>query len=298
MNISPQPLILKSRQAPAEAAGAAPVSASTTAPPLSLVAGPPASGNLSLRVDAVDLVYPTRQGPLKALDGLSFDVPDGKFVSVLGPSGCGKSSLLKLVMGLLPVTGGSISLAGSVIAGPRSEVGIVFQQPTLLPWKTVLENVLVPIRAMKLDVRRGRERAMELLAMMKLEAFANNYPSELSGGMQQRVGIARGLIHDPKLLLMDEPFAALDSLTRDRMIDELQRIWMRTGKSVLFITHSIPEAISLSDRILVLSPRPARVLRSLDVDLPRPRTAATMSDPRFVALAAELRAMFDEMEPS
>jgi len=174
-------------------------------------------------------------------------------------------------------------------------VGIGFQQPTLLPWKTVIENVLVPIRAMGMDVGVKRGVALELLDMMKLGKFARHYPSELSGGMQQRVGIARCLIHDPTLLLMDEPFAALDALTRESMMDELQRIWMTTGKSVLFITHSIPEAVYLSDRIIVLSPRPGRVLHTLKVDLPRPRTLDTMSDPRFATLSKQLRQIFQEM---
>lgn len=255
-----------------------------------------ASAPSSLDVRDVELRYTTRSGSILALQDLNFSVEAGSFVSVLGPSGCGKSSLLKLAMGLLPVTKGSIHLAGRVIDAPRREVGIVFQQPTLLPWKTVLENVLVPIRAMKLDVAAGREKAMGLLKMMGLDGFANNYPSELSGGMQQRVGIARGLIHDPALILMDEPFAALDSLTRDRMMDELQRIWMATAKSVLFITHSIPEAVYLSDRVIVLSPRPAKVLHTYEIDLPRPRTVETLSDPRFVQITRELRQIFDSME--
>ena len=250
----------------------------------------------SLDVRNVELRYATRTGSILALQDLNFSVPAGSFVSVLGPSGCGKSSLLKLAMGLLPVSRGSIHLAGTVIDAPGGEVGIVFQQPTLLPWKTVLENVLVPIRAMKMDVQVGREKAMQLLKMMRLDGFANNYPSELSGGMQQRVGIARGLIHDPALILMDEPFAALDSLTRDRMMDELQSIWMATGKSVLFITHSIPEAVYLSDRVIVLSPRAAKVLHTYDIDLPRPRTVETLSDPRFVEITKELRRVFDNME--
>ncbi|GGC53420.1 ABC transporter ATP-binding protein [Chelatococcus reniformis] len=252
-----------------------------------------------LEVADVSLTYESRRGRVPALDRLSFDVAQGAFVSVLGPSGCGKSTLLKLASGLLRPMAGRIRLAGEPVTAPRRDVGIVFQQPTLLPWKTVLENVLVPIRAMGRDASAGRERALELLRLVKLEPFAANYPHELSGGMQQRVGIARGLIHDPALLLMDEPFAALDAMTRETMMDELQRIWMSTGKSVLFITHSIPEAVYLSDRILVLSPRPGRLLHSVDVDLPRPRTIETMADPRFVALASRLRQAFVAMaEPA
>ena len=252
--------------------------------PVSLVAKslsdnvPVSAAASPLNIDAVDLTYATSRGPLEALKALSFDVAAGEFVSILGPSGCGKSTLLKLVTGLINPTAGTIRLAGDPVRGPRREVGIVFQQPTLLPWKTVIENVLVPIRAMGMDVGAKRGVALELLDMMKL-----------------RVGIARCLIHDPTLLLMDEPFAALDALTRESMLDELQRIWMTTGKSVLFITHSIPEAVYLSDRIIVLSPRPGRVLHTLNVDLPRPRTLDTMSDPRFATLSRQLRQIFQEM---
>jgi NitT/TauT family transport system ATP-binding protein len=264
-------------------------------------AGPspaPAAGRAAstLAFAGVGLTYPSSRGPVEALRGLDIELPPGAFVSVLGPSGCGKSTLLKLACGLLQPTAGTIRLDGVPVTGPRREVGIVFQQPTLLPWKTVLDNVMVPVRAMGLDERAHRDRASELLRMVRLEGFARHYPRELSGGMQQRVGIARGLIHDPSLLLMDEPFAALDAMTRERMMAELQRIWLGTGKSVLFITHSIPEAVFLSDRIVVMSPRPGRVLKVIDVDLPRPRDIATMAAPRFVELANLLRREFDAME--
>jgi NitT/TauT family transport system ATP-binding protein len=215
---------------------------------------------------------------------------------VLGPSGCGKSTLLKLASGLLKPTSGRMELSGRTVDGPRREVGIVFQQATLLPWKTVLDNVLVPVRAMGGDVAAARERASRLLRTVRLEAFASHYPHELSGGMQQRVGIVRALVHDPALLLMDEPFAALDAMTREAMMLELQRIWAGTGKSVLFITHSIPEAVFLSDRVVVLSPRPGRVVRMLEIDLPRPRTMETMGAARFSDLCNELRREFARME--
>ncbi len=250
----------------------------------------------SLSVRALDLAYASSRGTVQALQQLSFDVPAGAFVSVLGPSGCGKSTLLKLASGLLRPSGGQIELSGRAITGPRREVGIVFQQPTLLPWKNVLENVLVPVRAMRGDLPAARERALKLLRMVKLEPFARHYPHELSGGMQQRVGIVRALVHDPALLLMDEPFAALDAMTRENMMVELQRIWSTTGKSVLFITHSIPEAVFLSDRVVVLSPRPGRVLQTLDIDLPRPRSLDTMGSPQFAALAGALRSVFTGME--
>lgn len=247
-----------------------------------------------LRVDGVSLVYSTSRGPLTALQDLTLGIDRGEFVSVLGPSGCGKSTLLKLVSGLIQPTSGIVSLSGEAVTKPRSDVGIVFQQPTLLPWKTVFENVMAPIRAMRCDASKYTGPAEALIRLVGLEKFRNHYPRELSGGMQQRVSVARGLVHDPALLLMDEPFAALDAMTREHMMVELQRIWSRTGKSVLFITHSIPEAVFLSDRIVVMSGRPGSVSTEVHVDLPRPRSMETMGDPEFVRLSNELRAMFRE----
>jgi NitT/TauT family transport system ATP-binding protein len=249
-----------------------------------------------LRFKDLDLVYSTSRGPVQALQKLSFDIAPGSFVSVLGPSGCGKSTLLKLAGGLLAPSAGTVELSGAPVRKPSRKVGIVFQQPTLLPWKNVMENVLVSIRAQRLDVEKYRQRATDLLRTMKLGNFMSHYPHELSGGMQQRVGIARGLVHDPEIILMDEPFAALDAMTRELMMEELQRIWIADRKSVLFITHSIPEAVFLSDRIVVLAPRPGRVMRILEVDLPRPRTFSSLTDPQFVSLSNELRAIFSDMD--
>ena len=250
---------------------------------------PEGSAHSALSIRKLDLTYASSRGPVQALLQLDFDVEPGAFVSVLGPSGCGKSTLLRLACGLLRPSGGSIALAGRPIEGPRPEVGIVFQQPTLLPWKNVLDNVLVPVRARGADIGVARLRALELLRMVKLEAFASHYPHELSGGMQQRVGIARALVHDPALLLMDEPFAALDAMTRENMMVELQRIWRGTGKSVLFITHSIPEAVFLSDRVVVMSAHPGRIARTVTIDLPRPRTADQRETLPFLALVREAR---------
>jgi NitT/TauT family transport system ATP-binding protein len=247
---------------------------------------------MHLSVEGVSLVYPTSRGPLTALQQLSFGVAPGEFVSVLGPSGCGKSTLLKLVTGLLRPAEGRLALAGRTIDGPRADVGIVFQQPTLLPWKRVIDNVLVPIRARGGSVAEHHDKAMGLLELVGLAAFARHYPQELSGGMQQRVGIARALLAEPNLLLMDEPFAALDAMTRESMMDELLHIWQRSGKTVLFITHSIPEAVYLSDRVLVMSPRPGRIVDSVRIDLPRPRSVETMAAARFGELCNELRARF------
>ena len=206
-----------------------------------------------LSLENLSVVYDTSRGPLQALGPLSFDVADGEFVAILGPSGCGKSTLLKILSGLLQPTTGRARLGGQTIDRPRKDVGIVFQQPTLLPWKTVRENVLVPIRVLGLYAPETRRKADALIDMVGLSVFAEHYPHELSGGMQQRVAIARGLVHEPALLLMDEPFAALDALTREQMTVELQAIWERTKNSVVFITHSIQEAAFMADRILVLT---------------------------------------------
>ena len=248
-----------------------------------------------LKAEGLAVTYASARGPVKALEGLDATLRTGEFLSVLGPSGCGKSTLLKIVAGLLKPSGGRVMLAGRAIDGPRPDVGIVFQQPTLLPWQSALDNVLLPVRTLGMDMQAGREKAKALLKLVGLEKFSGHYPGELSGGMQQRVGIARGLIHDPALLLMDEPFAALDAMTREHMMMELQRIWMAASKSVVFITHSIPEAVFLSDRIAVLSARPGRTIREVEVDLPRPRTLDTMASPRFAELTNELRALFSEL---
>ncbi len=258
----------------------------------SLRPSPSAAGEVLLEAEGLCVTYASTRGPVKALESLSTTLRKGEFLSVLGPSGCGKSTLLKVFAGLLRPSVGKATLAGREISGPRPDVGIVFQQPTLLPWQTVLDNVLLPVRTLRLDGRAGRDKALRLLELVGLADFAGHYPHELSGGMQQRVGIARGLVHDPNLLLMDEPFAALDAMTREYMMEELQRIWMAAGKSVVFITHSIPEALFLSDRIVVLSARPGRVIRQVEVDLPRPRTLDGMATPKFAALANELRALY------
>lgn len=257
-------------------------------------ASPQAAEPLLVAED-LSVVFQGSQGKITAIESLSMRVQPGEFVSVVGPSGCGKSTLIRVFSGLLAPTQGQATLKGERIIKPRGDVGIVFQQANLLPWKTVLDNVLVPSRALGRDIDAAREHAHELLRLVGLEKFQHHYPSELSGGMQQRVGIARGLAHDPDLLLMDEPFSALDTMTRDHMSVELQRIWMATNKTALFITHSIPEAVFLSDRIVVMSARPGRIVKDVHIDLPRPRTLETLSDPKFSAYTAELRALFEEL---
>jgi NitT/TauT family transport system ATP-binding protein len=249
-----------------------------------------------LKADRLNVTYASSRGPVKAVEDFTLDVRPGEFVSILGPSGCGKSTVLSVAAGLLGASSGCIEVAGIPVSSPRREVGVVFQQANLLPWKNVLDNVLLPVVAMRLPLADYRRRAEELLDFVGLTRFRQHYPHELSGGMQQRVGIARALIHDPKLLLMDEPFAALDAMTRERMAVELQRIWSGTDKTVLFITHSIPEAVLLSDRVVVMSPSPGRIIEEFVCDLPRPRNANTMAMPRFGEYCNYLRKLFDNFE--
>jgi NitT/TauT family transport system ATP-binding protein len=234
-------------------------------------------------------VYNSGRDEVVALDKFSFDVADGEFVTVVGRSGCGKTTLLKLTCGLLPPTSGSVQVAGAPVRGPLTNVGIVFQAPVLLPWRKTLDNVLLQIEARKLDVDEYRKRALELLELTGLKGFEDRYPSELSGGMQQRVSISRALVHNPPLLLMDEPFGALDAITRDEMNLELLRIWSESKKTVLFITHSIPEAVFLGDRVIVMTPRPGKVAEILNIDLPRPRATALRDDAKFIGYVKRIR---------
>jgi NitT/TauT family transport system ATP-binding protein len=225
-----------------------------------------------------------------ALDRLTFDIARHEFVAVLGPSGCGKSTLLRLAAGLVETTSGRVEIYGMPVTEPRDEVGIVFQRPVLLPWFDVLGNVTFPLRHKYGRVTAAERReALELLRLVDLHEFAAKPVDALSGGMQQRVAIARALLLDPEILLMDEPFSALDALTRDEMSFELMRIWSERPKTVLFITHSISEAVLLSDRIVVMTQRPGSVREILDVGLPRPRSLATLSDPAFHDLANHIR---------
>ncbi|MFO1415301.1 MAG: ABC transporter ATP-binding protein [Burkholderiales bacterium] len=264
-------------------------------PPSPGAAGAAAPVLLSVR----DLVkrYVTKAGDeVLALTDIAVDLADGEFVSVLGPSGCGKTTLLKILAGIVPYTSGAVLFRGEPITGPQAGMGVVFQAPVLLPWLTVLQNVLLPVKVLGLDVGQHTEAAHALLNLVGLDGFSNKYPNELSGGMQQRVAIVRGLIHDPRLLLMDEPFGALDALTRERMNVELQRIWLARRKTVFFITHSVGEAVFLSDRVLVMSARPGRIVEDLAVPFPRPRDLDLMSTSEFGALTRHLRHMLGSQE--
>lgn len=248
-----------------------------------------------LDISGLNVVYPSRRGNVQAIFDLNLQISPGEFVCALGPSGCGKTTLLGVIAGMIRATTGKVLLEGTTINGPRPDIGFVFQQPTLLPWYSVLDNVLLPIRNLKRPVAEYRAKAEAMVEMVGLARFMHHYPHELSGGMQQRVGLARALIHDPKLLLMDEPFAALDAMTREKMSLELQRIWSETRTTVLFITHSIPEAVFLSDRIIVMSPSPGRIFEDGGNDLLRPRTLQTMADPKFNEYSSRLRSLFQDM---
>lgn len=256
---------------------------------MNAAAQPATRPNISF--DRVSQVFTSSDGSeVVALDNASFDIGRHEFIAVLGPSGCGKSTLLRILAGLVRPTHGQVSIYGSTVDGPRDEIGIVFQRPTLLPWLNIRDNLTFPMRhkygrVTAQEITRGEE----LLELVGLKDFGNKRPDELSGGMQQRAAIARALLHDPEILLMDEPFSALDALTRDELSLELLNIWTRRPKTVLFITHSIPEALLLADRILVMSARPGRVQEIIDVDLPRPRSMETLTEPRFNELANHIR---------
>lgn len=245
-------------------------------------------------LDKVGMIYEAASGPVEALAGISLSVDAGEFVSLVGPSGCGKSTLLRIVAGLRPATAGTISVAGREVTQPIADIGMVFQAPILLKWRTILENVLLPAELAGKDAGALRGRALELLEMAELNGFADKLPRELSGGMQQRASLCRALLLDPPLLLMDEPFGALDAMTRDDMALELLRIWgerdlaREARKTVLFVTHSIPEAVFLSDRVVVMSPRPGRIAADLKIDLPRPRTVELRASEAFGRLNLEI----------
>ena len=224
-----------------------------------------------------------------AVRDVSLAVERDEFVALVGPSGCGKSTLLRLIAGLLRPTAGEVRIDGAPVGEPRRDTGIVFQNPTLLPWASVTDNVLFPLKLMRQVRGDSIATVHELLKLVGLAGFEHRYPRELSGGMQQRAAICRALIHDPDILLMDEPFGALDALTREEMSLELLRIWTLKPKTILFVTHSIPEAVLLADRVLVMSPRPGRVVEEIDVPLPRPRTFALEGRAEFQECAQQIR---------
>jgi NitT/TauT family transport system ATP-binding protein len=242
----------------------------------------------------LEKTYTTRGRALvKALAGISLEIHPGEFVTVVGQSGCGKTTLLKILAGLLPRTTGTVTLRGQPVDGPRRDIGIVFQDPVLLPWRTVFDNVMLPVQVLGLERIAYRRRALDLLALVGLAGFEDKYPHELSGGMRQRVAIARALVYDPSLLLMDEPFGALDAMTREYMNLELLRIWREAGKTIVFVTHSIPEAVFLADRVVVMSARPGRLVEIVPVQLGRPRDLDLMASDEFGVYTRKIRHLFD-----
>jgi NitT/TauT family transport system ATP-binding protein len=243
-----------------------------------------------ITLDRVTRIFNSRDGDqITALEDVSLSIRANEFVTLVGPSGCGKSTLLRIVAGLILPTAGIASIGGVAITEPRSETGIVFQAPTLLPWASVMDNVLFPLRMMHRMDSGSTDKAAALLKLVGLAGFEGKSPRELSGGMQQRVAICRALVHEPDILLMDEPFGALDALTREEMTMELLRIWGERPKTVLFVTHSITEAVVLADRVVVMSPRPGRIAEIIDVKTPRPRSFDNEASPEFHAATHRIR---------
>jgi len=263
-------------------------------PNLKIVASAGKTRRPVIEMRGVSKTYRTQDGDVPSLRPIDFTVGEGEFVVIVGPSGCGKTTLLKMLAGLLPPSEGEIRVEGKAITKPHSGVGIVFQTAMLLPWRNVFSNVMMPVEVKNLPRAEYEARAMALLKMTGLIGFEKKYPWQLSGGMQQRVSICRALVHDPKIVLMDEPFGALDAMTRERMNVELQRIQRETGKTVLLITHSIPEAVFLADRVMVMSVRPGNIAAVYDVPLPRPRTLDVMANPLFVEMAQTIRSHFSD----
>jgi NitT/TauT family transport system ATP-binding protein len=247
----------------------------------------------------VGKVFGTGAGAVTALDGIDLTIRQGEFVSLIGPSGCGKSTLLRLIGDLTAPTAGTVRVNDKPAARARldRDYGMVFQAPVLMDWRTIARNIELPLEIMGFSADERRKRATDLLRLVELEAFAERHPWELSGGMQQRVAIARALSFDPKLLLMDEPFGALDEMTRERMNAELMNIWRRTGTTIVFVTHSIPEAVFLSTRVVVMSARPGRIAQVVDIDLPAERTVETRESERYFELVTRVREALRQHEP-
>jgi NitT/TauT family transport system ATP-binding protein len=244
-----------------------------------------------IRLRNLGKTYQTKSGRVEAVGEVDLDIRKSEFVAVVGPSGCGKTTILKMLAGLVPYTAGSITIDGRVVDRPQTDVGIVFQEAILLDWRDVLSNVMLQIDIRRMDRTAGEAAARALLKATGLDGFEHKKPYELSGGMRQRVSVCRALVHDPPLLLMDEPFGALDALTREQISMDIQRLWMEKRKTALLITHSIPEAVLLADRVVVMSPRPGRIEEIIDIDLPRPRRLDRLP-PAFNDYAGRIRDIF------
>jgi NitT/TauT family transport system ATP-binding protein len=259
--------------------------------PATTAVEPPAFGPSVVKIDQASVVYPAADAPVRALHEVSLDIRQGEFISLIGPSGCGKTTLLRVIADLEPITSGSVLVNGRTPHDARlaRAYGYVFQAAALLPWRTVLSNVMLPLQIQGRPTEEAREIARTQLGRVGLTQFEQKYPWQLSGGMQQRVSIARALGFEPKLLMMDEPFGALDEITRDDLNAQLQQLWRREQRTVIFVTHSIAEAVYLSTRIVVMSPRPGRIVKVIDSPLPADRTLALRDTPEFTALAHEVR---------
>jgi NitT/TauT family transport system ATP-binding protein len=258
-----------------------------------LIQGAPA-GAPWISIEGLNKVYFSKKSePTHALSDINFTIKQGEFISIVGPSGCGKTTLLNILAGLLPKTSGSAKIAGQEVLKPLKKVGVVFQAPTLLPWRTIRENIMIPVEVQKMDKKSHLQQADELIKLVGLNGFENKYPNELSGGMQQRAGICRALVHSPAVLLMDEPFGALDAMTREYMNLELIRIWQESNQTIIFVTHSISEAVFLSDRVIVLSSRPGRIEEILDIEIPRTRDLSIMTSDQAGFYVKRIRKYFN-----
>jgi len=255
------------------------------------VGGESYRGESYIRLQGVGKSYETKDGLVEACADVDLDIRQSEFVAIVGPSGCGKTTILKMVAGLVPHTAGTITVGGRKVERPLTDIGIVFQEAILLDWRSVLSNVMLQIDIRGRDAAAGEREARHLLEITGLSGFENKKPYELSGGMRQRVSICRALVHDPPMLLMDEPFGALDALTREQISMDIQRIWMEKRKTAIHITHSIPEAVLLADRVVVMGPRPGRIVEIIDIDLPRPRRLDKLP-PQFNDYAGRIREIF------
>jgi NitT/TauT family transport system ATP-binding protein len=253
------------------------------------VTGAASQRPVAMVVDHATKYYKTKTGAVHALEDLSLEIAEGEFVCILGPSGCGKSTLLWAMSGLHDLSGGRVVLNGTPVTGPRPEIGMIFQDANLLPWRNLEQNIRFPFEIKRLDVKPYRERIRGLIAEVGLTGFEKKYPRELSGGMQQRASIVRCLSFDPSVILMDEPFGALDAFTRDEMNLLIQKIWMETGKTIIFVTHNVTEAIFLADRVFVLTPRPGRLAHVFPIDIPRPRSIDVTFTPEFIKIVLAIK---------
>src|SRR3954463_4367669 len=263
----------------------------TAATPTAGTPAPTTATPAAVRLDQIGQVFEAQDGRMTALEGIDLTIQPGEFVSLIGPSGCGKSALLRIVGDLISPTSGTVEVNVKPAHDARMgrEYGMVFQAPVLFDWRTVEANVRLPLELMGMDRSKRDARVREMVELVELGSFMRHYPHQLSGGMQQRVAIARALALDPTLLLMDEPFGALDEMTRERLNAEVLRIWEQTGTTVIFVTHSIPEAVFLSTRVVVMSPRPGQITHVVDIDLPQPRTDQTRETERYFELVTEVR---------